>query len=142
MSNDILVAIKNVQAAAIAAPELEKLKKAANDFESIFLKKLFSQMRSSVKETQFGQGYGKEIYNDMFDEALANAASKSHALGMGEMLYKQFAPRLIDMAKQQMERASKSARHIELIQKETAGQDVPANSKTEIHEQAAHATKQ
>ncbi len=78
-----------------AQPELEKLKKATDGFESIFLKKMFSQMRSMVTETTFGQTYGKDIFNDMLDESLANAASKSKTLGMGDMLYNQFAPRVV-----------------------------------------------
>jgi Rod binding domain-containing protein len=89
-----------VQVAEKSQFELAKLKKATDGFEAIFLKKLFSQMRASVKETQFGQTFGKEIYNDMFDEAMANAAAKSKTLGMGDMLYNQFAPRVIEKVAQ------------------------------------------
>jgi Rod binding domain-containing protein len=96
MSIDLTGLGKTVGAAQKAAPELEKLKKATESFEAIFLKKLFSQMRSTVKETQFGDSFGKEIFDDMFNEAMANAAAKSKTLGMGEMLYKQFAPRVIE----------------------------------------------
>lgn len=98
MSIDIQGIGKAVQTGKAASIELEKLKKATDGFEAIFLKKLFSQMRSTIKETQFGQTFGKEIYNDMFDEAMANAAAKSETLGLGDLLYKQFAPRVIARA--------------------------------------------
>lgn len=96
MSIDIQSIGRSIEIAKKAEPELAKLKKATEGFEAIFLKKLFSQMRSSVKETQFGQSLGKEIYDDMFTEAMANAAAKSKTLGMGDMLYKQFAPRIVN----------------------------------------------
>lgn len=108
MSIDLGMMTK-ISAAQKAEPELAKLKKATDGFEAVFLKKLFSQMRSTVKETQFGQTFGKEIYDDMFNEAMANAASKSKTLGMGDMLYNQFAPRVIQKIHQEEVRAQKSA---------------------------------
>lgn len=108
MSIDLGMMTK-ISAAQKAEPELAKLKRATDGFEAVFLKKLFSQMRSTVKETQFGQTFGKEIYDDMFNEAMANAASKSKTLGMGDMLYNQFAPRVIQKIHQTEVRAQKSA---------------------------------
>ncbi len=95
MNVNLRSAMTTMDAIKKAEPELAKLKKATDGFEAVFLKKLFSQMRSSVKETQFGQTFGKEIYNDMFDEALANAAAKSKTLGMGDLLYRQMAPKVV-----------------------------------------------
>ena len=107
MSIDFQSVVRKVELADKAAPDLAKLKKATDGFEAIFLKKLFSQMRASVKETQFGQTFGKEIYEDMFNEAMANAAAKSKTLGMGDMLYNQFAPRVIGIVEQEMARDAK-----------------------------------
>ena len=107
MSIDFQNIGRAVQIGSKAEVELQKLKKATDGFEAIFLKKLFSQMRSTVKETQFGQSFGKEIYNDMFDEAMANAAAKSSALGMGDLLYKQFAPRVVERITSQEIRRNK-----------------------------------
>ncbi len=89
--------MKNVspEVQKMAEPKLEALKKATQGFEAIFLKKLFGEMRSSVKETPVGDSFGKDIYDDMFNEAIANDAAKNHSMGMGSMLYKQFAPRVI-----------------------------------------------
>lgn len=116
MSIDLGMMTK-ISAAQKAEPELAKLKKATDGFEAVFLKKLFSQMRSTVKETQFGQTFGKEIYDDMFNEAMANAASKSKTLGMGDMLYNQFAPRVIQKIHQDEVRAQKSASAASAISK-------------------------
>ncbi len=120
MSIDIQGAIRQVIVAQKAEPELAKLKKATDGFEAIFLKKLFSQMRASVKETQFGDSFGKEIYNDMFDEALANAASKSQSLGMGDLLYKQFAPKVIAQVAQSTNLESKAGQDGQIIPQQAA----------------------
>jgi Rod binding domain-containing protein len=108
MSIDIQNAARALQIAKRAQPELAKLKKATDGFEAVFLKKLFSQTRSIVKETQFGETFGKEIYNDMFDEAMANAAAKSKTLGMGDLLYRQFAPRVISQVTTQVKQEAKT----------------------------------
>lgn len=132
MNIDIQGMGRAVQVAEKSQVELEKLRKATDGFESIFLKKLFSQMRSSVKETQFGQTLGKEIYNDMFDEAMANAAAKSKTLGMGDMLYNQFAPRVLERVAQGVKasaRASLKTEKHDLEGPATHRQDVDATSK-------------
>lgn len=109
MSIDLTGAVQSLSAEKAAEPKLKELKKATEGFEAIFLKKLFSQMRSSVKETHFGDTFGKEIYDDMFNEQMANAAAKNHSLGMADMLYKQFAPRVIAEERTRLEMAAKAA---------------------------------
>jgi peptidoglycan hydrolase FlgJ len=116
-----------VVAADKSQGELEKLRKATDGFEALFLKKLFSQMRSTVTETQFGQTFGKEIYNDMFDEAMANAASKSKTLGLSDMLYNQFAPRIRERVAESLEAGRKASLRTESL-------------KTEMHDQDGHGT--
>ena len=79
-----------------ASPEvkakLTKLKKACQDLEAVFLKDLLTVMRRSIPKSQFGNAPGAGIYEDMFDQAIAESASKSGSFGIGEMLYKKMAP--------------------------------------------------
>jgi len=103
MSIDLVGAKVSPEVAKLAEPQLEALKKATEGFEAIFLKKLFGQMRSTVQETKVGDSFGKDIYDDMFNEAIANDAAKKNSLGMAQMLYKQYAPRLIAQAQAQIE---------------------------------------
>lgn len=70
--------------------QLKDLKKACEQFESVFAKKLLSEMRKGVQEVQLGDGAGSAIYKDMMDQALADAMAKQGALGIGKMLYRQF----------------------------------------------------
>ncbi|MBN9503541.1 MAG: hypothetical protein BGO01_19495 [Armatimonadetes bacterium 55-13] len=120
MSMDLTGMGKAMAVAKVANHDLKELKKATQGFESIFLKKLFTELRSTVKDSQFGQGLGKDIYEDMFTQALADSAAKSNSLGMGQILYKQFAPRIVDQARQTFEEATKLARTQQKISSATA----------------------
>lgn len=70
--------------------ELRDLKKACEQFEAVFAKKLLSEMRRGVKETQIGDQAGSEIYRDMMDQAIADSIAHRGSLGIGDLLYKQF----------------------------------------------------
>ena len=70
--------------------QLKDLKKACEQFESVFAKQLLGEMRKGVKETPLGDSAGSEIYKDMMDQAMADSIASQGALGIGKMLYKQF----------------------------------------------------
>jgi len=84
-----------------AAPELKKLQKATDGFETVFVKKLLSEMRKGVKEISFGDSTGSEVYQDLMDQAVSESVSKGGTLGIGKLLYKQFAPQIIAQASKQ-----------------------------------------
>lgn len=75
-----------------AAPTVAKLKKATSDLEGVFVKDLISVMRRSIPKTGFGQGYGTEIYDDLFNQAIADSVAKRGTFGFGSMLFRQVAP--------------------------------------------------
>jgi peptidoglycan hydrolase FlgJ len=78
--------------------QLKDLKKACEQFEAVFAKKLLSEMRKGVKEVQLGDAAGSEIYKDMMDQAIADSMAKQGALGIGKMLYKQFEKQVAGIA--------------------------------------------
>lgn len=69
--------------------QLAGLKKACEQFEAVFAKQLLGEMQKGSKSA-FGDQPGGEIYKDMMDQSLADSISKRGALGIGQMLYKQF----------------------------------------------------
>lgn len=89
---------KSMNLADGAKPELAKLKKATDGFETMFVKKLLTEMRKGVKEVSFGDSTGSEVYQDLMDQAVAESVSKGGSLGIGKILYKQFAPQIIAQA--------------------------------------------
>ncbi|HCV41975.1 MAG TPA: murein transglycosylase [Bacteroidetes bacterium] len=67
-----------------------KLQKAVQEFESLFVGYLLKTMRSTVpKSDMFGESFGGDILEGMFDMEMAKHISRNSGLGVGEMLYRQ-----------------------------------------------------
>ena len=89
----------NLQAATSTAKQaanpvtekrLRDLKRATEQFEAVFTKQLVSEMRKGIKSTM-GDQPGRAIYQDMMDQAIGDSMAHQGALGIGQLLYKQFA---------------------------------------------------
>ncbi|MGE0443402.1 MAG: rod-binding protein [Gemmatimonadales bacterium] len=72
--------------------EAERLRKAAHDFEGVFIAQLFREMRATVPAEDGGSDGG--MYTALLDDALANEAAGRSTRGLGEALYRQLAQRL------------------------------------------------
>ncbi|HWA83600.1 MAG TPA: rod-binding protein [Fimbriimonadaceae bacterium] len=71
--------------------QLRDLKKACEQFEAVFAKQLFSEMRKGIQKVSLGGDQaGSAIYQDMMDQTVADAIAKKGGLGIGQMLFKQF----------------------------------------------------
>ena len=83
-----------------AADKKACLAKLCQDFESIFIKSLFKGMRQMVGDSGLlDKDAGSDIFQDMQDTAVAQAAAAQHSLGIGQALYQQLAPKDDDSAK-------------------------------------------
>lgn len=74
--------------------ELQKLKKATQGVEAMFLKDLLSAMRKGMPDS-LSKMPGGEIYRDMFDQAVADSLSSKGTLGIGKVLYDQLSKQVI-----------------------------------------------
>ena len=67
-----------------------QLKKATQEFESIFVGYMLKTMRSTVPKSDMSdESFGADILDGMFDGEVAKHISHNGGLGIGEMLYKQ-----------------------------------------------------
>jgi len=65
-----------------------EVKKASQDFEGIFLRMVFKEMRNSVeKSSLFGNSRAMEFFEEMHDEQLSQQLAASGGLGIGTMVY-------------------------------------------------------
>ncbi len=65
-----------------------ELRKACADFEALFLHKLLKSMRKTIpKSSLVDGGLREDIYRDMLDEKIAEAAAHGKGTGLGERLY-------------------------------------------------------
>ena len=67
----------------------KKLQEAAQGFEAMFIKKLWSQMRATVPKEGYLHSKEEESYLSMFDEEFSKKMAASGGIGLGEMLYEQ-----------------------------------------------------
>jgi len=67
-----------------------KLRKAAVEFEAIFIRQLLKTMRSTVPGGgMFGKGAIGEIYAGMMDYAVAEKVARRGTLGIADAVYRQ-----------------------------------------------------
>ncbi len=83
----IVNGLSQIRTAVENQAELQKLQKATQQFEAMFLKDLLKSMRKGVKETQFASVPGKEMFRDMLDETVATKASESGGVGIADYLF-------------------------------------------------------
>lgn len=82
---------EKVTSSRYSKEELQKLKKACTDFESIFTYQLLKTMRKTIPENKTGMNnYGKDTYTMMMDQKLAeNISEKGDGLGLKKVLFEQ-----------------------------------------------------
>ncbi|MCD6310233.1 MAG: rod-binding protein [Candidatus Eremiobacteraeota bacterium] len=83
-----------IQKAADMAPsrkqEDAKLKDACQQFETLFLSQLFTQMRKSIPKTKlFGEGRDEEMMSSMLDQERAKVWAQTGGIGLANLLYQQ-----------------------------------------------------
>lgn len=67
----------------------DALKKACEDFESIFVNMLLTTMRSSVGDGGLTEkSHAREIFEGMLDEEISNSISSGGSVGIAKVLYK------------------------------------------------------
>lgn len=74
--------------------EEAKLREACEGFESIFLQKMWEQMRKNVKKEGYLHSKDEEAYQSMFDTELAKKMASAGGIGLGDMLYEQLSQKL------------------------------------------------
>lgn len=84
--------IRAARSASSVAKQNGELKKAAQEFEAIFINHMLKVMRETIEESGLlDGGLGKSIYTEMFDQEISLSLAKRGALGISNMLQKSLA---------------------------------------------------
>ena len=68
------------------------MRKAAEDFEAVFLALTLKQMRSTIqKDEMFSGGMGEDVFTEMLDEELAKTTASTGHTGLSQMLFQQLS---------------------------------------------------
>jgi murein DD-endopeptidase MepM/ murein hydrolase activator NlpD len=74
------------------AKQKSELKKAAQEFEAVFITLMLKAMRETIEESGLMEGgFGKSIYTEMFDQEVSVNLAKRGTLGISDLLYKKLA---------------------------------------------------
>ena len=70
----------------------EGLKKASQEFESIFINMLLQEFRKSIPEDGIiPRSFTTQAYEEMFDRQMATDLGQSESFGIGEILFRQLS---------------------------------------------------
>ncbi len=77
----------------LKARDPEKLKKACQGVESIFLNMMLKEMRKAIpKSGLFSDSLQKDIYTSLFDQQVAREVAESgRGIGLSQMLFEQLS---------------------------------------------------
>lgn len=77
------------------SPVHKKLWETCIEVESLFVAKMFKEMRSTVDKTEWlSGGFAEEIFEDMLYDEYALQLSKNSSLGMAKMAYDEMSRNL------------------------------------------------
>ncbi|MCL2519602.1 MAG: rod-binding protein [Spirochaetaceae bacterium] len=93
-----LRAIAEVDVAALSPSELEAIKAKTQEFEGLFIKMMFDEMRKSLNPPSSGSmahDQGRDIFNDMLHDQYAQMLSRSGGIGIADMIFRQLTTPVI-----------------------------------------------
>lgn len=82
--------LRSLKANLTPGPDKEKkLREVCKGFESIFINKLWQEMRNTVPKEGYLHSKQEEFYLSMFDQEMSNKLAEAGGIGLGDMLYEQ-----------------------------------------------------
>ena len=77
----------------------KKLREACQGFESIFIQKMWEQMRATIPESGFLKGREERFWQSMYDQELAKTMAGAGGIGLADMMYEQLSRNLRSVGK-------------------------------------------
>ena len=77
----------------------QKLREACEGFESIFVQKMWEQMRATLPKEGYLHSKEEEMWQSMYDQELAKKMTSAGGIGLADMIYEQLSTRLSDASR-------------------------------------------
>lgn len=77
----------------------KKLREACEGFESVFIQKMWEQMRATVPKGGMLQGRDEQYWQGMFDQELSKKMSSAGGIGLADMMYDQLSRNLVSASR-------------------------------------------
>ena len=82
-----------------APDKAKKLRESCEGFESIFIQKIWEQMRATIPESTLLKGREEKFWQGMYDQELAKSMASAGGIGLADMMYEQLSRGLSDASK-------------------------------------------
>lgn len=80
---------------ALQSDDQKRLYQACQDMESVFLTKVFQSMRQTISRSDLmGSSFAMDTFESMLYDEYARTASKTKALGIADIIYRQLSEQL------------------------------------------------
>jgi len=74
----------------------KNVERVAESFEALFVAQMVRGLREALTEgSTEGAGFGKEVYQSWFDQAVAEAVARAGGLGLKEQLLRSMEPKVL-----------------------------------------------
>ncbi len=92
MADPVLFALDQATSplAAAKTKSVDKIREAAESFESVFITQLLETMFSGVEtDGQFGGGSSEKIFRSMMNEEIAGSISRAGGIGLSDVIQRE-----------------------------------------------------
>lgn len=95
-----MAGVSNLNGKKMTEAEKEKkLREACEGFESIFIQKMWQEMRSTLPKTNMLQGREEQYWQSMYDQELAKSMTAAGGIGLADMMYAQLSRDLVSASR-------------------------------------------
>ena len=101
----------NESASSRLTPEQKekRLREACEGFESIFIQKVWQQMRATLPQNGLLHSRDEKMWQDMYDQELAKSMASVGGIGLADMMYEQLSRNLVSASRGTAGTAGRSA---------------------------------
>ena len=95
-----LSGVGNLKMSRMSPQEKEKkLREACDGFESIFIQKMWQEMRKTVPQNGLMHSREEHYWQDMYDQELAKKMTSAGGIGLSSMMYEQLSRNLVSASR-------------------------------------------
>lgn len=77
----------------------KKLREACEGFESIFIQKMWQEMRNTVPKSGLLQSNEEHFWQDMYDQELSKSMTRAGGIGLADMMFEQLSRNLVSASR-------------------------------------------
>ena len=77
----------------------KKLREACEGFESVFIQKMWQEMRNTLPKNGLLHGRDEQHWQDMYDQELSKSMTSAGGIGLADMMYEQLSRNLVSASR-------------------------------------------